>query len=45
MFTGRTKDEIPQSLKLLLDAIENKNVRELNIQDNAIGQVALSSFT
>ena len=31
MFTGRTKDEIPQSLKLLLDAIENKNVRELNI--------------
>jgi Ran GTPase-activating protein (RanGAP) involved in mRNA processing and transport len=45
MFIGRTKEEIPQSLKLLLDAIENKNIKELNLQDNAIGEVALFSFT
>ena len=45
MFVGRKKDEIPQSLKLLLDAIEEKNIKELNLQDNAIGEVALSSFT
>jgi Ran GTPase-activating protein (RanGAP) involved in mRNA processing and transport len=45
MFIGRTKEEIPQSLKLLLDAIENKNIKELNLQDNAIGEVALLSFT
>jgi Ran GTPase-activating protein (RanGAP) involved in mRNA processing and transport len=45
IFVGRTKEEIPQSLKLLLDAIEDKNIKELYLQDNAIGEVALLSFT
>lgn len=45
IFVSRTKEEIPQSLKLLLDAIEDKNIKELYLQDNAIGEVALLSFT
>ena len=44
IFIGRTKEEIPQSLKVLFDAIENKKIKELHIQDNAIGELALSSL-
>ena len=44
IFIGRTKEEIPQSLKLLFDTIENKKIKELNLQDNAIGELVFLSF-
>jgi len=45
MFTTRSIDDIPNSIKFLMDAIIDKPVQQLYLNDNAIGFRAISSFS
>ena len=44
MFTTRSIDNIPESVKALIDAIENRPVKELYLNSNAIGVRVVPSF-
>ena len=44
MFTTRSIDNIPESVKALIDSIENKPIKELYLNSNAIGVRVVPSF-
>ena len=44
MFTTRSKDKLPPSLKFLIDAIMDKQIIELNLRDNAFGPAGVSAY-
>lgn len=44
MFTTRLKTSLPQSLKYLVDAINDKQIVELNLRDNAFGPAGVRSL-
>ena len=43
-FVSRGEEELPKSLKYLLDAIIDKNIIELNLNDNALGPKAAPGY-
>ncbi|CAJ0745727.1 22399_t:CDS:2 [Entrophospora sp. SA101] len=45
IFTGRLKEEIPDSVKALCDALEDKEIVELNFSDNAFGPAGAEPMT
>lgn len=44
MFVGRKLDEIPQCLEALSKSIKDKQITELNVNDNAIGLSVIKSL-
>ncbi len=44
IFTTRLRSDLPHSLKLLIDAIQDKPIRELSLRDNAFGPDGVKSF-
>ncbi len=44
IFTTRLREELPKSLKFLIDALDNKPVNELILSDNAFGPDGIKSF-
>lgn len=45
IFVSRTKEEIPPSLKLMMDAISDKKITKLALNDNAFGPQGIACFT
>ncbi len=43
MFVGRLKTEVPKSIRVMCDALMDKDVVELNISDNAMGPIGVES--
>ena len=41
MFVTRDKTKLPQSLKLLIDAVADKPMKELYLHDNAFGPIGV----
>lgn len=44
IFVSRKKDDLPESLKELMFAIENKKIEILDLSDNAFGPIGVKSF-
>lgn len=44
VFVSRSKEEIPKSLRLFIDALEGKQISVLNLSDNAFGPAGVSAF-
>jgi Ran GTPase-activating protein 1 len=44
IFISRLKEEIPISLKLMMDAIEDKHITHLDLSHNAFGPQGIESF-
>jgi Ran GTPase-activating protein 1 len=44
IFTTRLKSDLPHSLSLLIKAIEDKPIQELNLSHNAFGPAGVESF-
>ena len=44
MFITRDKRSIPPSLKLLIDSVSTKPIRELHLSDNAFGPIGVEQF-
>ena len=45
IFTTRERKELPPSLKLMIDAILDKPIRELNLAHNAFGPDGVNAYT
>lgn len=45
IFTTRERKELPPSLKLMIDAILNKPIKELNLSHNAFGPDGVNAYT
>lgn len=44
IFVGRKKEDLPLSLQELILAIEGKNIKVLDLSDNAFGPIGVKSF-
>lgn len=44
IFVSRPKDESTKSLRYFIDALEGKQIRILNLSDNAFGPIGVSAF-
>ena len=44
LFVSRLKEELPISLKYLMESLMNKNISFLDLSDNAFGPIAIPSF-
>jgi Ran GTPase-activating protein 1 len=44
IFVGRKKEDLPKSLHVLINAIADKNIRVLDLSDNAFGPIGVSAF-
>ena len=45
IFTTRERKDLPPALKLMIDAILNKPIRELNLSHNAFGPDGVNAYT
>jgi Ran GTPase-activating protein 1 len=44
IFVSRKREDLPKSLRLLIESIQDKAVRVLDLSDNAFGPVGVESF-
>jgi Ran GTPase-activating protein 1 len=44
IFVSRKKEDLPKSLFELIKAVENKNIRVLDLSDNAFGPIGVQAF-
>ena len=44
MFVSRLRTEVPKSLELIFSALVGKEIKELNVSDNALGPIGVSSI-
>jgi len=44
LFVSRLKEDLPISLKYLIESLKNKKISFLDLSDNAFGQIAIPSF-
>jgi Ran GTPase-activating protein 1 len=44
IFVSRKKEDLPKSLLALIKAIEDKNIRVLDLSDNAFGPIGVAAF-